>query len=143
MKYDKERHLELLKKQEKSLNQDEEKELMKYKTHLQDHMFWQRRKNFLALIEDFNNDLYLFEEDQFETEFSELWYKTLNEYKSIIKNPKQIENCEISEKSFNFTTCVTTIFRNFEALNDEFMNFEAFKMDVRKSRNKIKLDYDV
>jgi hypothetical protein len=82
-KYNKIRHLELLrrlldfKKQDKNIydlyleNRDEYLELSRYQRMLHDCFFWRHKKEFVLSIENYINDSIDFE--QFEINFSKLW----------------------------------------------------------------------
>ena len=95
MKYNKVRHLELLrrfldsKKQGKDLDREKDSELLHYQSKLQDSIFWKSRDQFALLMENFINDSIDMEE--FEIAFSRLWWETLKADKAFKRDLRRAE----------------------------------------------------
>ena len=144
MEYNNKKHLKLLnylldcKKQNKSLHIEDpeaDAELTQYQIYLQDHIFWSKRKEFVLLIKYFIDDS--LELEQFESDFSILWWQTMDEYDSVKRNLKLIENFHPNSGSYQFCSWITAIFRQFEELEDEYCTEQDVKDYVKKVYLKI------
>jgi len=125
-KYNKVRHLELLrrfldfKKQGKDLyteKRDEFFELLHYQSKLQDYIFWTRRKEFVLCMENYVHDSIDFE--HFEMAFSRLWWESMKEDDALQIDLKGLKNFQHNPRSDRFCSFVTSVFRQFEVLEDE------------------------
>ena len=138
MTYNKIRHLELLrrfldfKNQGKDLyteNRDEYMELQEYRCALYHHIFWTRRKEFVLCMKTYVHDSIDFE--QFEIDFSKLWWKSMKEDKALQIDLKGLKNFELDPKSDGFGSFITAVFRQFEVLEDEECTEQEVKDYVR------------
>ena len=68
-------------------------------------------KDFLDNISNF---------DEFETAFTLLYYKTLEEFDIFVIDLKQIEKFQPSIRSDRFASYINAIFREFEGVEDEY-----------------------
>ena len=137
-KYNKVRHLELLrrfldfKKQGKNFhkeNRDEDLELLHYQSKLQDSIFWKSREQFALLMENFVNDSIDMEE--FEIAFSRLWWENMEAHNAFKRDLKGLKNFELDPRSDRFCSFVTSVFRQFEILEDEDCTEQEVKDYVR------------
>ena len=138
MTYNKIRHLELLKgfldlkEQGKDLygeNRDQYIELLHYQGRLQDHAFWNNREQFVLLMENFIHNSIDMEE--FEIAFSQLWWKSMKEDKAFQMDLKRVENLQLDPRSDRFGSFITSVFRQFEVLEDEECTEQEVKDYVR------------
>nr|WAK84912.1 hypothetical protein [Amicula sp. isolate GU52X-4 cfCalB7]WAK84980.1 hypothetical protein [Amicula sp. isolate GU52X-4 cfCalB7] len=95
-KYNKIEHLKLLKrslelkKQNKRLSIEDEMKLYRQNDIIISNFFWQKKDQFIILIENFlNNSINL---EEFDPYFSHLWNTTIIETKPFYKDIKQVEN---------------------------------------------------
>ena len=145
MTYDNTRHLELLKRflyfknQDKDLyieNQLEYIELQNYRCALYHHIFWEKRKNFILLMENYIHNL--IGEEQFEIAFSQLWWERMKVYDTFEVDLKGLKNFELDATSDKFGSLVTAVFRQFEVLEDEEWTDREFKAYVQKILQEIR-----
>ena len=145
MDYNKIRHLELFKrsfdckKENKRLSKENRElysELLKYEIILYHHIFWNHRKDFVLLMENFVNDL--LDLEQFEISFSLLWRKTMKENDAFQIDLKRIENFQLSPESDKFGSYITCVFRKFEELEDKYCTQQEVKDYVRYILRQIK-----
>ena len=143
-KYNKVRHLELLRrfldsqKQGKNFhreNRAEDSELLHYQSKLQDSIFWKSREQFALLLENFVNDLINMEE--FEIAFSQLWWETMKVYDAFEIDLKGLKNFQLDPKSDGFGSFLTSVFRQFEVLEDEECTEQEVKDYVRDTLREI------
>ena len=127
MIYKKERHKQLvirsrdLKNQGKTLfreNPEEYSELLDYEIAVEEQIFWTNRGEFFLVMKNFLDNMINF--DEFETAFTLLYYKTRKEFDMFVIDLKQIEKFQPSTRSDRFAGYINTIFREFEALEDEY-----------------------
>jgi hypothetical protein len=123
------RHLKLLKRfldfknQGKNIydlyreKRDEYMELQEYRCALYHHIFWKSKEQFVLLMENLVTDSIDMEE--FETAFSQLWWKTMEEDEALQMDLKRVENLQLDPKSDGFGSFITAVFRQFEVLEDE------------------------
>ena len=141
MIYRKERHRELivrsrdLKNQGKSLfreNREEYSELLGYKMTVEEQFFWTNRGEFFLVMKDFLDNIINF--DEFETAFTLLYYKTRKEFDIFVIDLKQIEKFQPSKstRSDRFAAYITGIFREFEAVEDEYCTEQELKYYVKE-----------
>nr|WPV76441.1 hypothetical protein [Naviculales sp.] len=137
-KYNKVRHLELLrrfldfKKQGKNFhreNRDEDLELLHYQSKLQDYIFWRSREQFALLMENFVNDS--IEMEEFKIAFSRLWWENMEAHNIFKRDLKGLKNFELDPRSDRFCSFVTSVFRQFEILEDEDCTEQEVKDYVR------------
>ena len=138
MTYNKIRHLELLKrfldfrKQSKDLyreNRDEYMELQEYRCVLHHHIFWKSKEQFVLLMDNFIQDS--IDMEQFEIAFSQLWWETMKVYDAFEIDLKGLKNFQLDPKSDGFGSFVTSVFRQFEVLEDEECTEQEVKDYVR------------
>jgi len=132
--YNKIRHLELvrhfldLEKQDKNLyseNRDEYLELLKYRSVVYDHIFWESREQFVLLMDNFIHDSIDMEE--FESAFSQLYRKTTKAYEALEIDLKGLKNFQLDPRSNKFSSFITCVYRQFEVLEDEKCTEEEVK----------------
>jgi len=117
-------------KQGRSLFKEDRKEyeeLRKYKTLLFHDIFWRRRKPFALIMEKFVNDS--IDMEQFETEFSLFYHRTIEVYEMFQKDFKILEKLQVDPRPYElrFSSFIVSIFRQFEVLEDE----ECSEQDVK------------
>ena len=134
MIYKKERHKQLvirsqdLKNQGKTLfreNPEEYSELLDYEIAVEEQIFWTNRGEFFLVMKDFIDNIINF--DEFETVFTLLYHKTRKEFDMFIIDLKQIEKFQPSTRSDRFAGYINTIFREFEAVEDEYFTEQEVK----------------
>ena len=139
MIYRKERHRELivrsrdLKNQGKSLfreNREEYSELLGYKMTVEEQFFWTNRGEFFLVMKDFLDNIINF--DEFETAFTLLYDKKCEEFDMFVTDLEQIEKFEPSTRSDQFAGYITGIFREFEAVEDEYRTQQELKYYVKE-----------
>jgi hypothetical protein len=144
MTYNKIRHLELLrrlldfKKQGKDLyreNRNEYMELLHYRCRLEDHAFWKNRKQFVLLMENLIDGL--IDMEKFEITFSRLWKETFRADSAFQMDLKRVENLQLDPRSDEFGPLVTSVYRQFEVLEDEECTEQEIKDYVRKTLREI------
>ena len=144
MTYNKIRHLELLrrfldlKNQGKDLyreNRNEYMELKEYKCALYHHIFWKSKEQFVLLMENLVTDSIDMEE--FETAFSQLWWKTMEQDEALQMDLKRVENLQLDPKSDGFGSFITAVFRQFEVLEDEECTEQEVKYYVQNTLREI------
>ena len=94
-----------------------------------DFIFWTRRKKFVLYIENYVNDSIGFED--FEITFLQLLWKSMKEDKALQINLKELKNFELDPKSDGFSSLVTSVFRQFEILENEECTEQEVKNYVR------------
>jgi hypothetical protein len=140
MDYNKKRHLKLLKRflDSKKLNKnfyqenpEDYSELVKYEIIIYEYIFWTRRKDFVLLMKNFIDNIIDFEE--FETAFSLLYRKTGEEYDMFNIDLKQIEKFQPSPtRPYRFASFISSIFRQFEEVEDEYCTDRDVKDFVKE-----------
>ena len=148
MTYKKKKHIELLKsfldfrKQGKSIydlyleKRNEYLEFSRYQSMVSDCIFWRRRKEFVLCMENYVNDSIDFED--FEIAFSQLWRKSITEDKALEIDLKGLQNFEFDPQSHKFGSLVTSIFRQFEVLEDEECTEQELKEYVQTTLPEIR-----
>jgi hypothetical protein len=102
-------------------------ELTEFRIVLFDDICWRRRKQFALIMEKFVNDSIQME--QFETEFSLLYWRTDKGFKTFKNDLKKLERLQLDPRSSEceFSRFIVSIFRQFEVLEDE----ECSEQDVK------------
>lgn len=130
------RHIELekrsqdLAKQGKLIfweNPKEDAELNQFRIVLFHEILWRRRNEFALIMKNFvNNSIQM---EKFETEFSLLYRKTCQEYRTYQNDLKKLEKLDLHPISSEcgFSSFIVSIFRQFEVLEDE----ECSEQDVK------------
>ena len=140
MIYKKEKHKQLvirsrdLKKQGKTLfreNPEEYSELLDYEIDVEEQIFWTNRGEFFLVMKDFLDNIINF--DEFETAFTLLYQKTREEFDMFVIDLKQIEKFQPSTRSDRFAGYINTIFREFEAVEDEYCTEQDLKDYVKEA----------
>ena len=140
MIYKKERHKQLvirsrdLKNQGKTLfreNPEEYSELLDYEIAVEEQIFWTNRGEFFLVMKDFLDNIINF--DEFETAFTLLYHKTREEFDVFVIDLKQIEKFQPSTRSDRFAGYINTIFREFEAVEDEYCTEQEVKYYVKEA----------
>lgn len=103
-------------------------ELLRYQIVLSNHIFWLKRKEFLVIIEKFLNNTVEFE--QFENEFSKLWFQTQLQSHKDTRNSLVIKTINPDPQSDSFCSRMTAIYRGFESIQDEYWTKEEMKSFV-------------
>jgi len=140
MTYNKERHKQLvirsqdLKNQGKNLfleNPEEDSELSKYNIAVEEHVFWTHRENFVLIMKNFLDNILDF--DEFETAFS-LFYKKVRKEVNMFKiDLEQIEKFQPSTRSYRFASVISSIYRQFEEVEDEYCTEQEVKNYVKEA----------
>ena len=140
MIYKKERHKQLvirsrnLNNQGKTLfreNPEEYYELLDYEIAVEEQIFWTNRGEFFLLMKDFLANIINF--DEFETAFTILYHKTREEFDMFLIDLKQIEKFHPSTRSDRFAGYINAIFREFEAVEDEYCTEQDIKDYVKEA----------
>jgi hypothetical protein len=139
MTYNQKRHIQLLKRsqdlknQGKNLfleNREEDFELSKYNIAVEEQVFWTHRENFVLIMKNFLDNILDF--DEFETAFSLLYEEVKKEVNIFKIDLKQIEKFQPSTRSYRFASVITSIYRQFEELEDEYCTEQEFKDLLKK-----------
>ena len=147
MIYKKERHKQQvirsrdLKNQGKTLfreNPEEYSELLDYEIAVEEQIFWTNRGEFFLVMKDFLDNIINF--DEFETAFRLLYlrllyHKTREEFDMFmfVIDLKQIEKFQPSTRSDRFAGYINAIFREFEAVEDEYCTEQDVKDYVKEA----------
>ena len=134
MTYNKKRHKQLLirsqilKKQGKNLfleNPEEDSELSKYNIGVEEQVFWTHRENFVLIMKNFLENILDF--DEFETAFS-LFYEEVRKEVNMFKiDLEQIDKFKPSTRSYPFASVISSIYRQFEEVEDEYCTEQEVK----------------
>lgn len=144
MTYNKSRHLKLLRrfldcqKQGKHLydeNPDEYLELLDYQCASEEHVFWESRRQFALLMENFINGI--IDAENFENSFSRLHRKTIDAHDRFKIDFEKLEGFQPDPRSNEFGSFMTFVYRKFEALEEDYYTEEQFKDLIRDVRRKI------
>ena len=144
MTYNKIRHLELLrrfldlKNQGKDLyreNRNEYMELLHYRGRLEDHAFWKNRKQFVLLMDNLIHGL--IDMEKFEITLSRLWKETFRADSAFQMDLKRVENLQLDPRSDGFGSLVTSVYRQFEVLEDEECTEQEVKDYVQNTLREI------
>lgn len=139
MTYNKERHKQLvireqeLKNQGKLLfreNPEENLELCKYNVLVDNHVYWTHREKFLLLMKNLLDNSFDF--DEFETAFSIVFEEVRKEVNIFTRDLEQIEKFQPSTKSY-LSGSFGSIYRQFEAIEDEYLTEQDVKDYVKKT----------
>ena len=140
MIYKKERHKQLvirsrdLKNQGKTLfreNPEEYSELLNYEIAVEEQIFWTNRGEFFLVMKDFLDNIINF--DEFETAFS-LFYEEVRKEVNMFKiDLEQIDKFQPSTRSDRFACYINAIFREFEAVEDEYCTEQDVKDYVKEA----------
>lgn len=140
MIYKKERHKQLvirsrdLKNQGKTLfreNPEEYSELLDYERAVEEQIFWTNRGEFFLVMKDFLDNIITF--DEFETAFTLVYHKTREEFDMFVIDLKQIEKFQPSTRSDRFAGYINAIFREFEAVEEEYCTEQDLKDYVKET----------
>ena len=75
--------------------------------------------------------------EQFEIDFSQLWWETMKVYDAFEIDLKRVKNFQPNPRSNKFGSFITFIFHQFEVLEDEDCTEEEVKNIVRDVLRKI------
>jgi len=140
MTYNKERHKQLvilsqdLKNQGKNFlleNPEERSELRKYNIAVEEQVFWTHRENFVLTMKNFLDNILDF--DEFETAFSLLYEKVRKEVDMFKIDLEQIDKFQPSTRSYSFASVIGSIYRQFEAIEDEYLTEQEVKDYVKQA----------
>lgn len=139
MDYNKKRHLELLKRflDLKKLNRnfyqenpEDYFELLEYEVIIYQHFFLTQQKYFVLLMEKLIGDTIDFKE--FEIAFSLLYQKTTEELDMFMIDLKRIEKFQPGTQSYLFGSFISSIFRQFEEVEEESCTEQDVKDFVKE-----------
>ena len=129
MQYNSQKYVELLKydeslrKQNKSL-EDENKlkylELNSYSLHINEHLHWSKKDEYLQLIEDFLS--FKINGKDFESKFSNLVEAIEKEHLLIAKDYERVKNLKVSSLSFEFAKWISEIYLYCDEFYPDFDN---------------------
>ena len=140
MIYNKERHKQLVIRSQYFTNQgknlfiespEEDSELLNYKIAVEEQVYWDHRKDFLLVMKNFIDNILNF--DEFETAFTLLYHKTRKELSMLQIDLKYIEKFQPSTRSDRFAGYINAIFREFEAVEDEWCTEQEVKDYVKEA----------
>lgn len=138
MEYNNEKHLKLVeqtlnwKKQNKHIFREDPKaysELTQYEIQLYNYLFWTKKTDFVLLMQNYIDNSMTLEE--FETDFSLLWWSILKELETTKLDLERLKNFYPSPQSEKFGTYITAIYRQFEELEDEVCTEQEAKDFVK------------
>ncbi len=139
MDYNKKRHKELViraqdfKNQGKNIFRESPKEfseLAKYDIAVEEQVFWTHRENFVLIMKNFLDNILDF--DEFETAFSLLYEEVRKEVNMLRIDLKHIETFQPSTRPSRFASFISSIFRQFEEVEDECCTQQEVKDYVKK-----------
>jgi hypothetical protein len=110
-------------------------ELLHYRGRLEDHAFWKNRKQFVLLMDNLIHGL--IDMEKFEITFSRLWKETFRADSAFQIDLKRVENLQLDPRSDGFGTLVTSVYRQFEVLEDEECTEQEVKDYVRNTLREI------
>lgn len=140
MIYKKERHKQLvirsrnLKNQGKTLfreNPEEYSELLDCNIAVEEQVFWTHRGEFFLIMKNFLDNILDF--DEFDTAFTLLYQKTREEFYMFVIDLKQIERFQPSRRSYRFASVLSSIYRQFEEVEDEYCTEQEVKDYVKEA----------
>jgi hypothetical protein len=105
--------------------------LLDYQIAVEEQIFWTNRREFFLVIKDFLDNIINF--DEFETAFTLLYHKTREEFDMFVIDLKQIEKFQPSTRSDRFAGYINAIFREFEAVEDEYCTEQDVKDYVKEA----------
>ena len=105
-------------------------ELMEYQKVIEEEIFWNNKQKFILIMEDFLYGVINFTE--FETSFTLLYYKTREKFNTFKTDLKEIENFQPSTRLNRCSNYVIAIFREFEAVKDEYCTEKDLQNYVEK-----------
>ena len=105
--------------------------MLDYEIAVEEQIFWTNRGEFSLVMKDFLDNIINF--DEFETAFTLLYHKTRKEFDMFIIDLKQIEKFQPSTRSDRFAGYINTIFREFEAVEDEYCTEQEVKYYVKEA----------
>ena len=76
--------------------------------------------------------------DEFEIAFTLLFDKTLDEVNMVTQDVEKIEKFQPSTRADRFASYMTYIFREFEAVEDEYITKQELKDDIEKTYFKVR-----
>ena len=79
----------------------------------------------------------LIDMENFEITFSQLWKKTFREERALQMDFKRVENLQLDPRSDGFGSWVTSVYRQFEVLEDEECTEQEVKDYVQNTLQKI------
>lgn len=82
-------------------------------------------------MKDFLDNIINF--DEFETAFTLLYYKIRQEFDMFVIDLKQIEKFQPSTRSDRFASYINSIFREFEAVEDEYCTEQDLKNYIKET----------
>ena len=139
MKYNQKRHKELVIRAQDFKNQgknifrespEEFSELVKYDIAVEEQVFWTHREKFVRIMKNFLDNILDF--DEFETAFSLLYEEVRKEVDMLIIDLKHIETFQPSTRPYRFASFISSIFRQFEEVEDECCTQQEVKDYVKK-----------
>ena len=140
MDYNKKRHIQLLKRFQDLKNQgenlfrenpEEYLELSSYDVALEEQAFWTHQEEFFLVAESFLDNSINF--DEFQTAFTLLARKTSEEVDMFKIDLEYIDKFQPSTRSYRFATVITSIYRQFEEIEDEYCTEQEVKDCVKKA----------
>ena len=141
MSYNNERHKELVRNYLEVMNQErvheyngskEHLELLEYNILVEKQVFWTHYEEFLHIMKNFLDNISNF--DEFETAFTLLFDKTLDEVTMINRDVEKIEKFQPRTLEVDwFSGSIIYIFRQFEAVDDEYITKQELKDCVEKT----------
>ena len=113
-------------------NREEDSELVQYDIIVEEYIFLTRRNDFLLLMKNFIDNIIDFEE--FETAFTRLYWKAIEEYDTFVIDLKGVEKFQPSIRSYRyrFASFIVAIFRQFEEVEDEYSTEQEVKDYVKE-----------
>ena len=114
---------------------NESMELKEYKCALYHHIFWKSKEQFVLLMENYVHNSIDFE--HFKIAFSQLWWDMIEEDEALQMDLKRVENFQLDPRSDGFGSFITSVFRQFEVLEDEECTEQELKDYVRNTIRQI------
>jgi hypothetical protein len=111
-----------------SENRNYNNELAYYRARVQDHIFWEKRSVFILLMENFINNVIMFQE--FESKFSILHSECMKEFRTVKFDLNKLQHFNLSSESNNYCSYINGVFRQFEEIEDEICSLEEAKIFI-------------
>ena len=112
-------------------NPEESAELSKYEIVVEEHVFWTHRENFVLIMKNFLDNILDF--DEFETAFSLFYVEVRKEFNMFRIDLEKIDKFQPSTRSYRFASVMNSIYREFEAVEDEYCTEQEVKDYVKEA----------
>ncbi len=112
-------------------NPEEDSELSKYNIAVKEQVFWTHRENLVLIMKNFLDNILDF--DEFETDFSLLYEEVRKEANMFKIDLEQIDKFQPSTRSYRFASVISSIYRQFEEVEDEYCTEQEVKDYIKEA----------